>query len=324
TPVKRKKEKKETHLGDEEHRKYHREWVGQIFFSSHPTTKRGVITLNHKNLPFTVTSSCKDTKGRYILVSIMHSENILLADMDCPNMIIGDDFNCALYPMMDRSPSQTVISKNAKAALNINKEFDLLDIWSYLNTHSKQYTFHSQPHSSASCIDYIFTFHFHLVEQLNIGHIALSDHAPVVMSIQPLKSTERSFSWRMNTTLLMDKKFINYLNDQADLFLEFNDKDAADSRIVWGTYEAYMRGMIISYTSRRKKERVAKQFEIERKIKRLEEDYYVTKREVTLIEMKATRIALHNLVIRKLFYKQKKNHSNRGNAKAINQLRQTI
>lgn len=101
--------------------------------------------------------------------------------------------------MLDRS-SQTIIiliiiikqsSKNAKYVLNINKEFDLVDIWRHLNPLSKQYTFHSQHHSSASRIDYIFVSRCltHLVEQVNIGHIALSDHAPVTMSIQPLKPT---------------------------------------------------------------------------------------------------------------------------------------
>lgn len=66
--------------------------------------------------------------------------------------------------------------------------------------------FHSQLHSSASRIDYIFVSRCltHLVEQVDIGHIALSDHAPVIMSIQPLKPTQRSFSWRMNTALVMD------------------------------------------------------------------------------------------------------------------------
>lgn len=108
----------ETHLSDEEHKKYHREWVGQFFFSSHSTNKRGVITLIHKNLTFTVISSCKNTEGRYILVKgVLYGENILLgniyapnvqddafyaslltqlADMDCPNIIIGGDFNCVL------------------------------------------------------------------------------------------------------------------------------------------------------------------------------------------------------------------------------------
>ncbi len=160
--------------------------------------------------------------------------------------------------MLDRSPPQTIISKNGKDVLNINKEFDLL--CRHLNPLSKQSTFHSQPHSSASRMDYIFVSRCltHLVEQVDISHIALSDHAPVIMSIQPLKPTEHSFSWRMNTTLLMDDKFIKYLNDETDLFLEFNDKDSADSKVVWDAYKAYMRGMVISYVSRKKKEQIAK------------------------------------------------------------------
>ena len=323
----------ETHLDDEEHKKYCREWVGQIFFSSYSTSKRGVIILLHKNLPFTVTATFKDTEGRYVLVKgVLHGENILLgnvyapniqdenfyasllcqiADMDCPNMIIGGDFNCALCPMTDRLPPQTNISKNARSVLNINKEFDLLDIWRHCNPLSKQYTFHSQPHSSASRIDYIFVSRClsHLVEHVDIGHIALSDHAPVVMAMHPLRPHDRSYSWRMNAILLMDEKCIKYLADQTDLFLETNDKNGADPRLVWDTYKAYMRGMIISYTSRKKKERTAEQLEIENKLKKLEEAYYTTKSDAILIELKTTRTALRNMITRKaeidiLFTKQ--------------------
>ncbi len=50
-----------------------------------------------------------------------------------------------------------------------------------------------------------------------------------------------------------------------------------------------MRGMIISYTSQRKKEQLAKQLEIENKIKQLEEAFYVIKSDITLIELKSTR-----------------------------------
>uniref|UniRef100_A0A8C5G1I7 Reverse transcriptase domain-containing protein n=1 Tax=Gouania willdenowi TaxID=441366 RepID=A0A8C5G1I7_GOUWI len=130
------------------------------------------------------------------------------------------------------------------------------------------------------------------------------------MAVHPPRPSERSFSWRMNATLLMDEKFVKYLTDQTDLFLEINDKNGADPRIVWDTYKAYMRGMIISYTSRRKKERAAKQLEIENKVKLLEETYYKTRSEATLIELKSTRTALNNLITRKaerdiLFTKQK-------------------
>lgn len=166
-----------------------------------------------------------------------------------------------------QTPPQTNTSKNAKIVININKELDFVDIWRLYNPFSKQYTFHSQPHLSASRIDYIFVSMclLHLVEHVDIGHIALSDHAPVVMAMQPLRPSDRSLSWRMNATLLMDEKFVKYLTDQKDLFLETDDKNGADPRIVWDTYKAYMRVMIILYTSQRKKERAAKQLEIEKK-----------------------------------------------------------
>uniref|UniRef100_A0A673ATC2 Endonuclease/exonuclease/phosphatase domain-containing protein n=1 Tax=Sphaeramia orbicularis TaxID=375764 RepID=A0A673ATC2_9TELE len=286
----------ETHLNVEEHKKYCREWVGHIFFSSHSTSKRDLIIHLHKNLPFTATASFKDTEGRYVLVKeILHGENIILgnvyapniqdeafyaslfsqlANMDSPNMIIGDDFNCALCSVMNRLPSQTSKSKNAKAVLNINKEFDLRDIWRHYSPTSKQYTFHSHPYHSASYI----------------GHITLSDHAPVIMGMQLLRPNDRLFSWRMNTTLLTNDKFIKYLTDQTDLFLETNDKNRADPKI-------------------RKKEQAAKQVEIEKK-KQLEEMFYTTKSDAAVIELKSTITPLYNMIKRKaeidtLFTKQK-------------------
>ncbi len=108
----------ETHLNDVEHRKYLRERVGQVYFSSYSSNKKGVIILIHKNLPFTVTDSYKDIDGRVVLVKgVLCGENVMLgnvyapnaqdedfftlllsqlAEMDTPNMIIGGDFNCKL------------------------------------------------------------------------------------------------------------------------------------------------------------------------------------------------------------------------------------
>uniref|UniRef100_A0A3Q2NYD6 exodeoxyribonuclease III n=1 Tax=Fundulus heteroclitus TaxID=8078 RepID=A0A3Q2NYD6_FUNHE len=148
----------ETHLTDEEHKKYLREWVGQVYFSSYSTNKRGVIILIHKNLPLTVVDTFKDTEGRIILIKgILNGENFLLgsvygpnindedffavllsqiAEMDCSNILIGGDFNCSLCPHMDR------------AVKNILEELDLIDIWRHFNPSIKSFTFHSLPHST--------------------------------------------------------------------------------------------------------------------------------------------------------------------------------
>lgn len=54
---------------------------------------------------------------------------------------------------------------------------------------------------------------------------------------------------RVNILLLLDNNFIKFLEKQTDIFLEFNDQDDVD---VWNGYKAFMRGIIISYTSQNK------------------------------------------------------------------------
>lgn len=249
------------------------------FFSSYSTNKRGVITLIHKNLPFNVTATHKDNEGRYILVEgMLHGETVLLGniyapnaqdgefytvllgqlvDMDCANIIIAGDFNCVLCPKMDKFPPQSILTKNSKALWQIRNELDLIDVWRHYNPLSKEYTFHSNPHLSASRIDYIFMSKCisQLVQQVNIGHIGLSDHAPVVLTIQPMRHIERSRSWKMSTLSLLDEKFIHFITEQTTVFLEINDKEEIDTRTLWDSYKAYMRGMIISYTSHKRKQR---------------------------------------------------------------------
>lgn len=73
----------------------------------------------------------------------------------------------------------------------------------------------------------------HLIKHSDIGHIALSDHAPVTMLMQPLRPIERSFSWKMNALLFLNKNFIKFLKEHTDVLLKFNDKDEIDPRLVW-------------------------------------------------------------------------------------------
>lgn len=130
------------------------------------------------------------------------------------------------------------------------------------------------------------------------------------MVMQPLRHIERSTLWRMCTTYLLDEKFVRFLDDQTTLFLETNDKEDIDLRILWDSYKAYMRGMVISYTSQTKKDRLARQLEIENNIKQLENQFYSTKSTETLNELKVARTVLQNCIMHKaekdiLFAKQR-------------------
>lgn len=53
----------------------------------------------------------------------------------------------------------------------------------------------------------------HVVEQSDIGPIALSYHVPVTLEMQ------RSLSWKMNASLLHDDNFVKFLETQTDFCL---------------------------------------------------------------------------------------------------------
>lgn len=53
----------ETHLSNEEHKKLKRDWVGQAYFSSFTSNKRGTVILIHKKLPFIFKEQYSDSEG---------------------------------------------------------------------------------------------------------------------------------------------------------------------------------------------------------------------------------------------------------------------
>lgn len=139
-----------------------------------------------------------------------------------------------LSPSLDRDPPHRDQSKSGRTLQNLLETFNLLDSWRYMNPNSKKYTFYSPPHLSFSRIDYIFISEHlaHLVEQADIGPISLSDHAQVTLEMQPLRPTELSLSWKINASLFHDDNFIKFLEKQTDHYLEVNDCNDCDPRLV--------------------------------------------------------------------------------------------
>lgn len=63
----------------------------------------------------------------------------------------------------------------------------------------------------------------------------------------------------MNRKYLMDTDFLEYVNSHIDLFIETNVKsgdhqDRLGIDIVWDTFKAYLRGVMIGYASKKKVE----------------------------------------------------------------------
>lgn len=128
--------------------------------------------------------------------------------------------------------------------------------------------------------------------------------------MQTPRVLDRSISWRMNRFYLLNEDFVKLLEDQTDLYLEINDNNNIDPRILWDAYKAYMRGIIISFSSQKKKERLAEQTNIENRIKQLEEEYTQSKSQEVLEKLKKDRSLLNDIITKKaekdiLFAKQR-------------------
>lgn len=141
----------------------HKDWVGQVFFSSFKTNSRGVAILIHKHTPFEVTEQISDTEGRYILIKgkIWDKEltllNIYAPNTDTPSFIsdmislfnthcrtlgiIGGDYNLTLSNLDKSSHSG---GSNPKSAITLNAlgfETGLIDVWRVKNPTKRDYTF---------------------------------------------------------------------------------------------------------------------------------------------------------------------------------------
>lgn len=117
----------ETHLSNEEHKKLKRDWVGQVYFSSFTSNKRGTALLIHKKLPFIFKEQYNHCEGRYILIrGTLYGHDLTLFNVYTPNKdspkftmdiitlfnqhntgfgIIAGDFSCCLDSNLDTSSS---------------------------------------------------------------------------------------------------------------------------------------------------------------------------------------------------------------------------
>uniref|UniRef100_A0A3B3CPH8 Reverse transcriptase domain-containing protein n=1 Tax=Oryzias melastigma TaxID=30732 RepID=A0A3B3CPH8_ORYME len=65
--------------------------------------------------------------------------------------------------------------------------------------------------------------------------------------------------WRFNSLLLSDVNFVKYISDQISLFLEINLTPDVPIRTVWEALKAYLRGQIIYFTAKKKRESISRQ-----------------------------------------------------------------
>ncbi len=83
----------------------------------------------------------------------------------------------------------------------------------------------------------------------------VSDHAPVVLGLNFAKAPPKNYQWSFNTGLLKDKDFVKFISSNISSFLEINSTLGMAYSSIWETLKCYLRGLIISYSSYKNRER---------------------------------------------------------------------
>ena len=236
----------ETHSKIDSEKCWRNEWGGEIIMA-HGSSRR-VAILVKKDVDCTIHSKILDPLGQFVIVkaeirdkmyvliniyapnkdaNIVSFFNNLLVTLqknnldEEENIIMGGDFNCPLYPSIDKkggllNPRKAVISTIG----NLQEELDLVDIWRVKNPEKKSFTW-SQNSLMIFCrLDYwLISNALHdLVKVTDIIPAIRTDHSAITLEfVNTLDDVNGPGVWKMNCSLLDDEEYVNVITEYPNL-----------------------------------------------------------------------------------------------------------
>lgn len=214
---------------------------------------------------FEVDKEVKDKEGRYVMI-VGHIGDMTIAVINVyfPNeekdtflnqiveiitndakglILMGGDFNMVQNNILDGYPSDYgPQTRKSRMLNNVTKELGLVDAWRSFNHKIRDYTFYSHPHKSYSRIDYLYISqqHIHKVIKSNIENITISDHAPIMLTLNI--DNEPCFRyWRMNVSIICNENIVKEMKESLKDYFEINNNGEVSPTILWEGGKAVMR-----------------------------------------------------------------------------------
>ena len=344
----------ETHLTKAENNKLLTSQFSHVFSSYYNTKQRGVSILINKKISFIHNSTISDPEGRFVIINITINNNpMTIASIYGPNsdspsffhsffsnisrisdgpIIIGGDFNTVIDPSMDRSTCSTRLSQSTEIIKQYMEDLGLGDGWRLQNPTSREYSFFSSVHKSYSRIDFFLLSNSiqSKLSNLTIHPIIISDHAPVTFNWNQIHPDRINtpIRWRFNTSLLKDQEFNSLIQREWASFLEINDSPKSSPSVLWEAGKAVLRGIIISYSTYKKKNEKQQQSELERKIKQLEIINANNPTKQTENELRQYKLEINDIINKKTTFMIQRlrqeafQHCNKSSKYLANQLKQ--
>ena len=308
----------ETHSTPADEDKWTNEWGGNLVFSHGSSNSTGVIVGFNNKFSHKLEKITRDQNGRvliidfstdarsYTIINFYNSNsesdqlqsiatlNDLLdmhnADND-RHFILSGDMNLYFDTSLDALGGHPSLkNKSLLALINLLEKLDVCDIFRIRNPNKKRFTFRQKNRNKTSIhrrLDYIFLSNSlqEFANNTDMLPSILSDHSPVILSLNEDKDTNRGRGiWKFNNSLLSIENFQNGVNDTIQSTI--TDNPEANPHLLWETIKYEVRKFSIKFSKNRSKtnnidknmhENIVKSFETNPKSNILEADYNTSK-----------------------------------------------
>ena len=232
----------ETHSCEADEKVWTTEWGGQVLFSHGTNNARGVMVLIRKNYA-KVEDVYISPSGRNVQCVIkVHDVNFCLSVIYAPNtdspaffdevfhsafnkssrVVIIGDFNTVMDTSIDRSSAMQANTNNNLSTRRIHElkdEMQMCDIWRVRNEQERRYSwFRKGNGKQASRLDYAVISNG-LKQQVHNSFYMCgleSDHSAYVLGVEFMWIDRGTGFWKLNTTLLYEKEYIESVNQILD------------------------------------------------------------------------------------------------------------
>ena len=135
-------------------------------------------------------------------------------------IIIGDDFNCPINPLLDKQSGILVARQKIVDRIEeIQEVFNLHDVWRVKNPQTKSFTW-SQKSPFIFCrLDYwlISNSFQDSIKDVDIIAAIRTDHSAILLHLQELEECKRGTRFlKMNSLLLTDDIFVHKMNEKLE------------------------------------------------------------------------------------------------------------
>ena len=214
----------------------------------------------------------------------------ILKQYDNPNIILGGDWNSTRNYNLDNFNYLTQNHpRTTRAITDMCNEFSLEDGWRVNNLQKRRYTWLQGITNKQARLDFFLCSDalLSISTKFKISPKYRSDHAPISFCLQTSPETRGRGTWKMNNDLLKDSDFVilikKSINDIKRTYIlpPFNPEtlDATNRNLnlsipptlFWETLLVTLRGTIISYSSKKKRQKDKDRKALEKRISQLDE-----------------------------------------------------